>query len=177
MAFSSKRLARPSGVLMIRFRALLLIRSRVLGRPSFTLCTLSTCRPCSRRACAVPRVATRLKPNPANSRARAAPCDLSWLLSEKKTRPAEGNGCPAASCALAKARPNPSATPITSPVDFISGPRIVSTPGNLMKGKTGDFTKWQDTASSSGRANSESLRPTIRRAAILARGTPVALLT
>jgi hypothetical protein len=30
--------------------------------------------------------------------------------------------------------------PMTSPVDFISGPSTVSTPGNLMNGNTGSFT-------------------------------------
>ena len=29
---------------------------------------------------------------------------------------------------------------MTSPVDFISGPRITSSPGNLSKGKTDSFT-------------------------------------
>jgi transketolase len=32
-------------------------------------------------------------------------------------------------------------TPITSPVDFISGPRMVSTPGNLLKGNTASLTE------------------------------------
>src|SRR6266568_4298960 len=32
------------------------------------------------------------------------------------------------------------ATPMTSPVERISGPRMVSTPRNLLKGNTGDFT-------------------------------------
>jgi hypothetical protein len=39
--------------------------------------------------------------------------------------------------ASAKVRP----TPITSPVDFISGPRMVSTPGNLTNGNTASFTE------------------------------------
>ena len=30
---------------------------------------------------------------------------------------------------------------MTSPVDFISGPRIVSTPGNLMNGNTASLTE------------------------------------
>ena len=42
---------------------------------------------------------------------------------------------------LTNASANVSPTPITSPVDFISGPRIVSTPGNLMNGNTASFTE------------------------------------
>jgi hypothetical protein len=42
---------------------------------------------------------------------------------------------------LAKASAKLTPMPITSPVDFISGPRMVSTPGNLMKGNTASFTE------------------------------------
>ena len=66
---------------------------------------------------------------------------LSRSLTLMKTVPEVGSMCPAATCALAKASPKLSATPITSPVDFISGPSTVSTPGNFPQGKTGDFTK------------------------------------
>src|SRR5258708_4840293 len=72
---------------------------------------------------------------------------------------------------------------MTSPVDFISGPSTVSTPGNFDQGKTGDFTKYPEPversaerSTLSGR-NSRSFLPVIRRAAIFARGTPVALET
>ena len=34
--------------------------------------------------------------------------------------------------------------PITSPVDFISGPKMTSSPGNLSKGKTDSLTKTFD---------------------------------
>ena len=44
-------------------------------------------------------------------------------LTLKKTVPVVGSTWPAESCALAKASPKLPATPITSPVDFISGPR------------------------------------------------------
>src|SRR3990172_2554506 len=54
--------------------------------------------------------------------------------------PPFGSIIPAAICALANARPNLESIPITSPVDFISGPRIVSTWGNLMKGNTASLT-------------------------------------
>ncbi len=39
--------------------------------------------------------------------------------------------------ASAKLRP----TPMTSPVDFISGPRMVSTPGNFTNGNTASLTE------------------------------------
>src|SRR5713101_807941 len=48
---------------------------------------------------------------------------------------AEKNG------AFAKACPYDVEMPITSPVERISGPRMVSTPRNLLNGKTGDFTE------------------------------------
>jgi len=43
---------------------------------------------------------------------------------------------PAAIWALTNAAPKLGAPPITSPVDFISGPSRVSTPGNRTKGNT-----------------------------------------
>src|SRR4026209_2275889 len=66
---------------------------------------------------------------------------------------------------------------MTSPVDFISGPRMVSTPGNLAKGNTGDFTKKFFTGNSSAKLKSANFFPVINRAATFASGTPVALLT
>ena len=46
---------------------------------------------------------------------------------------AVGELYPAASWDLTKASPKVSPTPITSPVDFISGPRMVSTPGSARR--------------------------------------------
>ena len=51
-----------------------------------------------------------------------------------------GSLVPAPSWALANASPKVSPTPITSPVDFISGPRMVSTPGNFTNGNTASLT-------------------------------------
>jgi len=50
--------------------------------------------------------------------------------SRAQLKRAHGKRCPAPIIALPNAAPKLSAPPITSPVDFISGPRIVSTPGN-----------------------------------------------
>ena len=57
-----------------------------------------------------------------------------------KTAPLRGRLLPAASCDLAKASPKSLSSPITSPVDLISGPRMMSAPGNLLNGSTDSFT-------------------------------------
>src|SRR5690349_8961103 len=88
--------------------------------------------------------------------------------------PPDGSGWPAAIMAFAYAVPNVSAPPITSPVDFISGPSSVSTPGNRTNGNTGDFTNTPATSRSSVRPCSASVLPIITQAATFASGTPVA---
>ena len=57
------------------------------------------------------------------------------------TVPEVGMRKPTACCDLAKAIPKSLEMPMTSPVDFISGPRRMSAPGNFRKGKTDSFTK------------------------------------
>ena len=57
-----------------------------------------------------------------------------------KTAPLVGSVLPAAIWLLAKASGNRSSMPITSPVLRISGPRMMSTPWNRLKGKTLSFT-------------------------------------
>ena len=52
---------------------------------------------------------------------------LSRLATEMNTVPLVGSGPKPATWLLAKAVPKPMSSPITSPVDFISGPRMVST--------------------------------------------------
>ena len=52
-----------------------------------------------------------------------------------------GSTVPAAIWLLAKAMENLSLMPITSPVDFISGPSTMSMPANLAKGKTASLTE------------------------------------
>ena len=51
-----------------------------------------------------------------------------------------GKVAPAPACDLAKAQPKSASIPMTSPVDFISGPNSTSTPGNLLNGNTDSFT-------------------------------------
>ena len=52
---------------------------------------------------------------------------LSRLAIETNTLPDVGSGPNAAAWAFANARPKSASKPITSPVDFISGPSTVST--------------------------------------------------
>src|SRR5947209_16287708 len=99
-----------------------------------------TCKPSRSRQAAVPCVATILNPNSRNRRASSTTSRLSRSFTLTKTVPVSGKICPADSCALAKASPKVSADPITSPVDFISGPRIGYPPGKRAPGNTGKYT-------------------------------------
>ncbi len=58
-----------------------------------------------------------------------------------KIVPDSGSAVLAAIWLLANAIGNVSAMPITSPVERISGPRMMSTPGNLLNGKTLSLTE------------------------------------
>ena len=60
--------------------------------------------------------------------------------------------------------------PMTSPVDFISGPRSVSTPANLLNGSTDSLTETCVGTISSVKPSSSSLRPTITRDRQLGQG-------
>src|SRR4051812_38043508 len=103
---------------------------------------------------------------------------LSALVTEINARPDIGSFRPAPSIALPYASPKVEPTPITSPVECISGPRIGSTPANFLNGKTGDFTKTSGTGRTFGNPKSASvLWPAITSDAILAIGTPVAFAT
>ncbi len=88
---------------------------------------------------------------------------------------------PAAIWLLAKARPKVEPMPITSPVDRISGPRRVSTPGNRPKGSTASLTLTHPppvgARSRPSARNPANVEPVITRAATMATGTPVALAT
>ena len=105
---------------------------------------------------------------------------LSRSLSETNTRPCMGNSVPAADCALMKARPNVASIPITSPVERISGPNVVSTSGNRLNGNTASFTLTCPVAGGRTRPSSRNcakVAPSITRLATIAKGTPVALAT
>src|SRR5690606_5415176 len=83
----------------------------------------------------------------------------------------------APNCDLAYASPKLRPMPITSPVDFISGPRIGSTPGNLLKGNTASFTEKYGGTTSLVKFCCASEVPAMQRAAIFARDTPMAFDT
>src|SRR5450432_2489535 len=151
--------------------------STMCGRPSATLFTGVTGRPAAARAAAVPRVATSVKPSAVSVRATSTTRALSAFLTLTNTLPALGRRTPAASWDLTNASANVSPTPMTSPVDFISGPRMVSTPGNLMNGKTASLTEKYGGTISPATPWLASDWPTMQRAAILASGLPVALET
>ena len=78
--------------------------------------------------------------------------------------PSRAAGSPSAIWLLAKARPKVLSTPMTSPVERISGPRRVSTPGKRSNGSTASLTlTWSSTGTrptTSGRS-----RPSSRRSA------------
>src|SRR5437870_1891617 len=136
------------------------------GCPSCTLLMDSTARPCARSHVAVPRVARSENPCAASRRATGTAAAFSVSGTEMNALPARGRKVPAAICALANAAPKLPSIPITSPVDFISGPSTVSTPGNLMKGKTASLTlTWRGTTSAVN-PWSASERPIMQRAAI-----------
>ena len=65
---------------------------------------------------------------------------LSASLTETKTVPSRGSREPPPIWLLAKATAKEWSMPITSPVDFISGPSTVSTPGKRANGNTASFT-------------------------------------
>jgi len=65
---------------------------------------------------------------------------LSDSRRETNTVPDFGTLDPAPSWLFAKASGNERATPITSPVERISGPSTVSTPGKRANGKTASLT-------------------------------------
>ena len=95
----------------------------------------------------------------------------------RNTVPVTGTFSPAAIVALANAWPKVSAMPITSPVDFISGPSMGSLPASLRKGRTTFFTETIEGTGSVVNSRSSSVSPAMSRAAYFARGTPIDLLT
>ena len=130
----------PSVVFIIISISLFKIASTIWGLPSKTLLIIFTLMSVSLRASAVPFVATIVKPRLANLEHKSGRYFLSLSLTLTKTFPLFGIVSPAPCIAFPKASPKQSPLPITSPVDFISGPRIGSTFLNLLNGKTGALT-------------------------------------
>ena len=82
-----------------------------------------------------------------------------------------------ASWALRKAPLKLSAMPMTSPVERISGPRMMSTPGNFANGKTDSFTATCLGTMSLSTPSSARVLPAMTFAATCASGSPMDLLT
>ena len=103
---------------------------------------------------------------------------LSESVTVRNTVPVRGSRAPAAACALANAAGKSAATPITSPVERISGPSSASEPAKRSNGSTASLTDDVVAARIVGQVRaSASFSPSITRQAILASGTPVALET
>src|SRR5450830_1311881 len=117
-----------------------------------------------------------LKPSWWSRCARIVAADLSLSHTDRKTLPSSGSDAPAAATALPKAAGKFSAMPITSPVDFISGPSCVSEPGKRSNGSTASLTLTYSGTRRTG-PRSASCSPRMTRVASCAMGTPVALLT
>ena len=153
-------------------------KSETSGLPSPTLLIFSHAKPANSRLFWVPPVATKAKPRPTSLLPNSGNSLLSISLTLKKARPPlMGKESPAAKTAFAKALPKVSPVPITSPVDFISGPKIGSTPGNLLKGKTASFTCIFLGIISLAIPCSARERPAIHLAAIFANEYPIHLET
>ena len=101
---------------------------------------------------------------------------LSPSRTDTNTVPARGTLEPPPSWLLANAMSNERSSPITSPVDFISGPSTVSTPGKRANGNTASLTPtWSKRGGC--RLKLASGSPAMMRAAILATGRPITLAT
>ena len=125
----------------------------------------------------MPAVATSAKPACASAAATGGSASLSRSCTERNAVPEVGSSVPAPRYDLSSASPNVAPSPITSPVDFISGPRIGSSPGKRTKGKTGRLIATSGERGGSTTPSSRSFRPSITFVAIRASGSPVALAT
>ena len=91
--------------------------------------------------------------------------------------PPLGSRAPAAACAFANAAGKSAATPITSPVERISGPSSESEPAKRSNGSTASLTDTWSPPGSAGRSIAASFSPSITRQATFASGIPVAFDT
>ena len=170
MKYPSVRGSLPNGVLMTRSTRPASISSTALGLPSDRLRTVVTGTPALDRSPAVPSVARRVNPRSARRRAGRTTERLSRLATEMNTVPPAGRTAPVASWAFARASPRSAAMPMTSPVERISGPRMMSTPGNLLKGNTLSLTEKCVGTTSPVTPSSSSVLPAMTKAARHARG-------
>ena len=161
----------PSVVLTMRSISSFLIMSTICGRPSRTLLARRQTMPESSRTCAVPLVATMVKPWAMSRRASATAPGLSRSRTLIRHTPLRGSVTPEPDCALAYASPKVRPVPMTSPVDFISGPRIGSASGTSRTGTPPPSPKSSGGTRSTVASSSSSVRPIMVRAAIFASGS------
>ena len=90
---------------------------------------------------AVPPVAAISNPRSCSCAAIAPTAALSESVTVRNTVPDCGSRAPAAACALANAAGKSRATPMTSPVERISGPSSASAPANRSNGSTASLTE------------------------------------
>ena len=146
------------------------------GVPLLTLFIILHFIPCFRMYSAVPFVALNLKFNLIKSLARPIPSSLWEFFKDINARPFFGSEFAAAIWLFANAMPKFLSNPITSPVDFISGPRSKSLFGNLLKGNTASLTAYIP-FDFSFKLNFNNFSPAITLDAIFANGKPFALDT
>src|SRR3954452_22879511 len=184
-ATAARRISQPSvrapdpvGVLTMRSTSPRSIQSTTCGEAPPTLLIRSAGMPIRSIASAVPRVATIRKPRSCSVWATATAPGLSLSVTVMNAVPESGSAAPAAAWALANAVGKSRATPITSPVERISGPRRASAPSKRSNGSTASLTEmWPARIGSSGRSRSARRSPSITRQATLASGIPIALDT
>ena len=119
------------------------IKSSRFGVPSLIFFAVLTVRPFASKNLAVPEVACRLKPKAAKSRMIGSASALSGSASVTRSAaplPPAGTSMPDATMALYKAREKSVSMPKISPVDFISGPKLMSTSVSFENENTGAFT-------------------------------------
>ena len=112
---------------------------------------------------------------------------LSRLATETNAAPFVGSEPYAAACDFANAVPKPASMPMTSPVDFISGPSTVSTPWKRPNGSTASLTEIDASGGRSAPSPAAAAAPrraaarwwcrVMIRAAAFATGTAVAFET
>ncbi len=169
---SSVRAPLPEGVLTIAAMVPLARWSSRFGRPSAIFRTGVTAIPCSARAATVP-----VGPHQGEAERRQPRGDrddgglVAGRDAEEDRPDLVGSTELAAIWLLAKAAGKSWAIPITSPVDRISGPRTMSTPGNLANGKTLSLTATNGRRRPRRTPCSASVCPTITLAATLAHGS------
>ena len=111
---------------------------------------------------------------------RAASCvaaGLSVSHTLMKTLPSSGSSTPAPACALPNAAGKSSAMPITSPVDFISGPSSASVPWSRWNGQHRLLDAHVRAAALARQVLGRKRSPRISRQATFASGTPIAFDT